>query len=208
MGKLFTVGHSQHTPEYFINLLKRHNINCVLDVRSTPYSKYAEQFNRENVHAFLQNSSIRYSYMGKYFGARPTELKSYNNKGYLDFEKVAQSERFNIGVKNVILGLEQNNNIALMCTEKDPIDCHRAILVARAFELRGIEVNHILSDGTLQNQRKLDERLLDMYFPEREQLSIFNYNDIPDDDEYITRAYRKRNEEIGYHIDLKQFAAV
>ena len=132
----------------------------------------------------------------------------YNNKGYLDFEKVAQSERFNIGVKNVILGLEQNNNIALMCTEKDPIDCHRAILVARAFELRGIEVNHILSDGTLQNQRKLDERLLDMYFPEREQLSIFNYNDIPDDDEYITRAYRKRNEEIGYHIDLKQFAAV
>lgn len=95
-----------------------------------------------------------------------------------------------------------------MCTEKDPIDCHRAILVARAFELRGIEVNHILSDGTLQNQRKLDERLLDMYFPEREQLSIFNYNDIPDDDEYITRAYRKRNEEIGYHIDLKQFAAV
>ena len=72
----------------------------------------------------------------------------------------------------------------------------------------GIEVNHILSDGTLQNQRKLDERLLDMYFPEREQLSIFNYNDIPDDDEYITRAYRKRNEEIGYHIDLKQFAAV
>lgn len=126
----------------------------------------------------------------------------------MDFEKVAQSERFNIGVKNVILGLEQNNNIALMCTEKDPIDCHRAILVARAFELRGIEVNHILSDGTLQNQRKLDERLLDMYFPEREQLSIFNYNDIPDDDEYITRAYRKRNEEIGYHIDLKQFAAV
>lgn len=82
----------------------------------------------------------------------------------MDFEKVAQSERFNIGVKNVILGLEQNNNIALMCTEKDPIDCHRAILVARAFELRGIEVNHILSDGTLQNQRKLDERLLDMYF--------------------------------------------
>lgn len=80
MGKLFTVGHSQHTPEYFINLLKRHNINCVLDVRSTPYSKYAEQFNRENVHAFLQNSSIRYSYMGKYFGARPTELKLYNNK--------------------------------------------------------------------------------------------------------------------------------
>lgn len=208
MGNLFTVVHSQHTPEYFIDLLKSHNINWVLDVRSTPYSKYAEQFNRENAQAFLQDGGIRYSYMGKYFGARPMEPTLYNNEGYLDFEKVAQSERFNIGVENVLLGLKQNNNIALMCTEKDPIDCHRAILVARAFDLRGIEVNHILADGTLQNQRKLDSRLLDMYFPEREQLSIFNYNNIPSDDEYVVQAYRKRNEEIGYHIGLKQVVAI
>ncbi len=208
MGKLFTIGHSQYTPEYFIKLLEKHSVNYVLDVRSTPYSRHAEQFNRESIHTFLDRNGIRYSYMGKYFGARPVELSLYNPKGYLDFEKVAQSERFNIGVENVILGLERGNKIALMCTEKNPIDCHRAIMVARAFDLKGIEVNHILSDGDIQTQRELDNRLLDMYFGDRKQLSIFNYNNVISDEEYIIQAYRKRNEEIGYRINQKQFVAI
>lgn len=208
MGKLFTIGHSQHTPEYFVSLLQKHSINYLLDVRSTPYSKYAEQFNRENIDVFLEDNDIRYSYMGKYFGARPTELSLYSNEGYLDFEKVAQSERFNIGAKNVILGLEQGNNIALMCTEKDPIDCHRAIMVARAFDLKGIDVYHILPKGDIQTQKELDNRLLDMYFGDREQLSIFNYKNIVSDEEYIIQAYRKRNEDIGYRINPKQVVAI
>lgn len=208
MGKLFTIGHSQYTPEYFANLLEKHGVNYILDVRSTPYSRYAEQFNRENIYTFLEKNGIRYSFMGKYFGARPTELSLYNSEGYLDFEKVAQSERFNIGIENVILGLGRGNRIALMCTEKDPIDCHRAIMVARAFDLRGIEVNHILPNGDIQSQRELDNRLLDMYFGDREQLSIFNYKNIVSEEEYITQAYRKRNEEIGYRISQKQVVVI
>ncbi len=204
MGKLFTIGHSQYTLEYFINLLKMHSVDYLLDVRSTPYSKYAEQFNREHLKSFLEKNGFKYSYMGKYFGARQTELSLYNQDGYLDFEKVAKSEKFNIGLDNVILGLNRENKIALMCTEKDPIDCHRAIMVARAFDLKGIEVNHILSDGSVQTQRELDKRLLDKYFSDREQLSIFNYNNVMSDEEYIIQAYRKRNEEIGYRISQKQ----
>lgn len=208
MGKLFTIGHSQYTPEYFMKLLEKHGVNYILDVRSTPYSRYAEQFNRESIHAFLEKNGVRYSYMGKYFGARPTELSLYSPAGYLDFEKVAQSERFNIGVENVILGLERGNKIALMCTEKDPIDCHRAIMVARAFDIKGIEVNHILPDGNIQTQKELDNRLLDMYFFDREQLSIFNYDNVVSDAEYVIQAYRKRNEEIGYRISRKQVVAI
>lgn len=208
MGNLFTIGHSKYTTEYFISLLEKNNINYVLDVRSTPYSKYAEQFNRENVHMFLEKNGIKYSYMGKYFGARPPEVSLYSEEGYLDFEKVIQSERFHIGMENVILGLKKGNKIALMCTEKDPIDCHRAIMVARAFDRKRIEVNHILSDGDLQTQRELENRLLEKYFPDREQLSLFNYQNVVSDEEYIVQAYRKRNKDIGYYINQKQVVGI
>lgn len=208
MGNLFTIGHSQHTPEYFMHLLKRHGVNYVLDVRSTPYSKYAEQFNKENIYSFLAKNGIKYSYMGKYFGARPTELELYSSEGYLDFEIVTQTERFHIGMENVILGLERGNRIALMCTEKDPFDCHRAIMVARAFDVNGIEVNHILSDGKIQTQAELDERLVDAYYSDREQLTLFNYQNITSEEEYIAQAYRNRNKEIGYRINQKQVIAI
>lgn len=208
MGLLYTIGHSQHDFEYFSRLLKKNNINYVLDVRSTPYSKYAETYNRECLNGLLMRKNIIYSYMGKYFGARPGNIELYNEEGYLDFEKVAQSDLFIKGMKNVILGLSQGNNIALMCTEKDPIDCHRAILVARAFTLNGIQVTHILSNGKLQTQKELDKRLLDMYFPDRSQLSIFNYNNILDDEELIKLAYKERNREIGYHLQNKHRVVV
>lgn len=208
MEGLFTIGHSQHTPEYFLHLLKCHGVNYVLDVRSTPYSKYAEQFNKENVLSFLIKDGIKYSYMGKHFGARPMELSLYSSDGCLDFEKVTQSERFRVGMENVILGLEHGNRIALMCTEKSPFDCHRAIMVARAFDMNGIEVNHILPDGKIQTQKELDERLLDTYFSDRGQLSMFDDQNITSEEEYILRAYRKRNKEIGYRINQKQAVGI
>ncbi len=208
MGDLFTIGHSQHTQDKFVALLKKYNINYVLDVRSTPYSKYAEQFNKENIFLLLEKVGIQYSFMGKFFGARPTESFLYSAEGYLDFEKVAQSERFNKGMQSVILGLERDNRIALMCTEKDPIDCHRAIMVSRAFDKNGIKVSHILSNGTVQTQKELDNRLLELYFPDRGQLSIFNYKDSISEEDYLTQAYHKRNEEIGYRIERKAVVAI
>ena len=199
MGLLYTIGHSQHDFEYFSNLLKNNNINYLLDVRSTPYSRYAETYNREHLSELLLGKKITYSYMGKYFGARPGNIELYNEDGCLDFEKVAQSELFIKGMKNVILGLKRGNNIALMCTEKDPIDCHRAILVARAFSLNGVNVTHILPDGKLQTQKELDERLLDMYFPDRAQLSIFNFNNVINVED---------NLKIGFHLQNRQHAVV
>ncbi|MCF2643501.1 DUF488 domain-containing protein [Roseburia hominis] len=208
MENLFTIGHSQHTIDYFVYLLNKYSINYVLDVRSTPYSKYAEQFNKGNISVFLNKVNIHYFFMGKYFGARPIETSLYSEKGYLDFEKVAQSERFNKGMENVILGLERGNRIALMCTEKDPMDCHRAIMVSRAFDKKGIKVKHILPNGDIQTQRQLDNKLADKYFPNRGQLSIFNYENIMSEEEYISQAYRKRNEEIGYRIEQKEILAI
>lgn len=204
MENLFTIGHSQHEINYFIRLLRENNVNFVLDVRSTPYSRYAEQFNKENISNSLQKFNIQYFFMGKFFGARQEDLSLYNDEGYLDFQKVVRTENFNKGMKSVLIGLERGNRIAFMCTEKDPIDCHRAIMVSRAFAQNGIEVKHILSDGSIETQKELDNRLLNKYFPDRGQLSLFNYKNIKSDEEYIVEAYRKRNEEIGYRIKYKE----
>lgn len=204
MDGLFTIGHSQHTPEYFVALLKKYAITYVLDVRTTPYSKYAEQFNKQNVCLLLENFDIKYSFMGNYFGARPEKPSLYSDDGYLDFEKTAQSEKFMIGMKSVLSGLKQGNKIALMCTEKDPFDCHRAIMVARAFDLNGINVNHILADGNIQTQKELDSQILEKYFPNRKQMSLFDYDNEICEEKYIQQAYYKRNKEIGYNLHSKE----
>ena len=149
----------------------------------------------------LASEGITYFFMGKFFGARPDNTDLYSKEGYLDFEKTSRSDLFITGMENVKLGLKKGNNIVLMCTEKDPIDCHRAIMVARAFSLEGIDVQHILPDGKLQTQQELDRRSLDRYFPDRTQLSLFDYNDPVNDEEIIKSAYRKRNKEIGYHLE-------
>lgn len=201
MGNLFTIGHTQHKIENFLGLLMKYDINYILDVRSTPYSKYAEQFNRENIKKSLSDKNIIYSFTGNYFGARQAELSLYSKEGFLDFEKVRNTANFKKGFENVMLGLQKSNNIALMCTEKDPFDCHRTIMVARAFDLAGVDVNHILSDGSVQNQEILNRRLLDKYFPDRNQITLFNYMQIAEQDNCLEEAYRKRNSEIGYHID-------
>lgn len=205
MGKLYTIGHSQHEIEYFLEMLNKYNINYVLDVRSTPYSKYAEQYNKENIEKYINNRKIKYCFMGKVFGARPNERELYAVEGYLDFEKVRKTKRFIKGFNSVVLGLQRKNNIALMCTEKDPFDCHRAIMIARAFELKGIGVNHIMADGNIQSQEMLDDRLLNKYCPDWRQRNLSDYinNVIKDREDYLREAYRKRNKEIGYHLQDK-----
>ena len=202
MGNLYTIGHSTVEIDFFLHLLHLHDIDCVFDVRSTPYSKYASQYNKDVIGSILKNNGIRYVYMGTYFGARQEDWSLYDDDGILDFEKVRASEAFNIRMKSVERGLDQGHNIALMCTEKDPFDCHRAIMVGRGFELDNIQVNHILQNGKLQSQQELNERLLDCFFPDRGQLSL-NFNDEKEksDQECLVEAYQKRNKQIGYHIE-------
>lgn len=198
---LFTIGHTNHSHEEFLKLLKQYNITYLLDVRSTPFSQYTSQFNKDVISEFLQANGIKYCHMGKFFGARPEDKTLYTKDNYLDFEKMRDSDLFKKGLDNVMRGLADGNNIVLMCTEKDPMDCHRAIMVARGFELQGVDVNHILPDGKLQNQKELDNRLLDKYFADRHQISfVSNISEIPEE-ELIIDAYRKRNTEIGYHND-------
>lgn len=198
---LYTIGHSQHDLAYFIEMLQKYDINFVMDVRSTPYSQFAKDYNRENIKSVLRRADINYFFMGSYFGARPEDRTLYSQDGYLDFEKARNTFKFQCGVDNVIKGIQAGNNIALMCTEKDPIECHRAIMVARTFYEKNIEVQHILADSSLQSHEVLNQRLINMYFPDRYQLSFFP-NENMSDEECLREAYRYHNKKIGYNMEL------
>lgn len=191
---IYTIGHSRHNIEYFIELLKRNDINCICDVRSMPYSKFAEQFNQNNLKDELKKNNIEYLFFGDEFGARRKEPNLYTN-GKVDFEKVAHDSKFINGIKRIEKGIRKGYKIALMCAEKDPIECHRTILVARNLDLNGFEVNHILEDGSVINQKEINQRLLKKHFPNRNQISIFEDNESID---YLKEAYKIANQSIGF----------
>lgn len=197
MKQLYTIGHSTYPAEHFAELLKCFEVDCILDVRSVPFSRHVPQYNRDELKAFLKQNGIEYHPMGKWFGARQPDMQFYSEEGYLDFEKFRESSLFIQGLESVKRGLDQFN-IALMCSEKDPIDCHRAIMVGRGFELDGTDVKHILHDFSSITQAELNARLLDRYFPNRNQISIFDLGGEKTDEEYLVDAYRIRNSEIGY----------
>ena len=139
--------------------------------------------------------------MGKELGARRKDKDLYSEEGYLDFEKVYESDLFNLGIQRVKDGIEKGFIVALMCTEKDPIDCHRNILVARKLYGQNYKVNNILINGEIQTQDYIEERLLDMYFPNRMQLALFSDTTATDNNkEMINKAYRLRNKDIANSI--------
>ena len=198
--RIYTIGHSNHSVEKFIQLLDMHRINCVCDVRSIPYSRYIEQYNREEFKEILQQHAITYLYFGEELGARREE-KHLLTDGKVDFEKVSNDPKFLKGIERIETGIKKGYRIALMCTEKEPIRCHRAILVSRNIYQRGMEVLHILSDGTLIDHQKIEYELVEKYFPNHNQLCLFQSVDPVD---YVKKAYIKANKEIGYQEEREE----
>lgn len=200
MDKLFTIGHSNYEVDKFIDLLKKNNINCVIDVRSVPFSQYATQFNKNEIHQALNNSGITYIHMGEEFGARRNNRNLYDVDGKLDFEKTARSEEFLKGVSRVKEGLSKGYNIAFMCAEKMPYDCHRCILVGKAFFDMGYDVQNILEDGSTVSQSEIGTILVNRYFPNRNQISLFTMDNPKSNEAYMQEAYKLREKEIAYSI--------
>jgi uncharacterized protein (DUF488 family) len=191
---VYTIGHSNHPIEEFIKLLNHYSINCVCDVRSTPYSRYAEQYNRENLKEVLESKNIMYLYFGDEFGARRNE-KSLLTDGVVDFNKVAKDDKFIYGITRVKKGIQKDYRIVLMCTEKEPLECHRTILVSKNLEASGISVAHILANGFVKSHKIIEEELVKKYFPDANQTSLFDTRELMDN---LAESYRRANLEIGY----------
>lgn len=155
---LFTVGHSNHPIDRFLDLLLQHEIEVVVDTRSQPYSRFSPHFNGDALAQHLRRSRIKYLPLGKELGGRPQGERFYDDGGHVLYWKVAQSDFFSRGVQRLLTGLERNFRIALLCSEEDPAVCHRHLLVSRVLTERGIDVRHIRGDGRLEIEQDVRDR--------------------------------------------------
>lgn len=192
----FTIGHSNHEASHFIELLKIHKINCLGDVRSSPYSKFTPQFNKENLDADLKRENILYVYLGNKLGGRYLDPALLYSNGVVNYNKVMEQEEFCAGINNVIGNIKKGFKIALMCAEKNPLDCHRFLLVARALSNKGVRMKHILEDGKVVLNEDLEKQLLQKYKSEFDQFSLFQES--LSEKKTIEEAYQRRNQEVGF----------
>lgn len=200
MKAIYTIGYTSFDVDKFVDVLKKYHITCLIDVRSIPKSSYYKDFDDLNISHILANNGIVYRNYKIEFGARQDNKSFYNIKGYLDFDIFAQSKQFNDGIEKIKKAQEMGYVVCLMCAEKDPINCHRTILIARNLDKKGFEVKHILASEGVCIQKDIDDRLVEKYFPNRSQISIFSENNLTYD-EMLEKAYKIRNEEIGFKLE-------
>lgn len=200
--EIYTLGHSNYSVERLVDMMNKYNINCVIDIRGIPYSKYNVQYNKEIIQKTLRDLGFTYIYMAKEFAAKRETKVSYNKEGYADFRKVIKEESFRYGIKRLKKGIEMGYKIVLLGAMQEPIRCHRAILVGRELDKEGFNVKHILHDYTLANQREIEEMLLDKYFKERNQLTLDTLlGKGKSREEMIEEGYELSNKEIGYRME-------
>lgn len=186
---IYTIGHSSHALVTFFQLLSSAEITGVADVRSSPFSRRSPQYNRRELEASLNQRGIEYRFFGKALGGRPKDPKLYIG-GTADYEAMARSGAFNEGVERVLKG-SKKHRLALMCSELDPIECHRCLLVGRALSNLSIPVLHILLDGSIQSQHDIEERLLDLN-------KEVNHDFFMPREEKLGAAYRDQGMRVAY----------
>ncbi|MBD0345114.1 MAG: DUF488 domain-containing protein [Coleofasciculus sp. Co-bin14] len=192
-----------------MNLLQQHGITAVADVRSHPYSRYLPHFNKSELEAALRAARIEYRFLGQELGARPNDPSCYVD-GKAPYERIAATQLFEQGIKRLLKGAE-NYKIALMCAERDPLTCHRSILVCQHLRTFNLKINHILTDGSLEPHEALEDRLLTLHglnqseLPRATQLSLFDYQQLQDEfenpkplEERLKEAYHQQGDKIAY----------
>ncbi|MET0532671.1 MAG: DUF488 domain-containing protein [Steroidobacter sp.] len=189
---IYTVGHSNHPLPRFLELLRGPGITLLADVRSTPYSRFNPQFRKDALAAALGEIGIEYLFLGEELGARSKDRACYD-EGRVSYRKLAETELFRQGIER-LLDAAKSHTTAIMCAEKDPLDCHRTILVARVLETRGEQIAHILASGEIQSHEETMARLRAKVGLEDQDL--FGSEDVNE------RAYELRGKEIAY-VDPK-----
>ncbi|MGO9234229.1 MAG: DUF488 family protein [Methylocella sp.] len=188
---IFSIGHSTHTYERFLALLRNAGVTAVADVRTAPYSRRFPHFNRATLKQELKVDRIAYSFLGKELGGRPSGSEFYC-EGVADYEKMVTSEDFQKGLDRLLEGAAKYK-IAMMCSEHDPLDCHRCLLVGRALKARHVCVHHILSNGKLYTQTEIETRLVEMSGKEADDMFISQ-------EEKLAAAYRQRARKVAFAI--------
>lgn len=141
---IYSIGHGHKTIEEFIAEIKSFDIQYLIDVRTSPYSKWAPQFNKETIKEWLPKD-IKYTYFGDSIGGKPQNNACYDKDGYLDYQKMAEIPTFQAGLNRLVDANNQHLIVAIMCTESDPSQCHRSKLIGRELYFKyDITVLHII----------------------------------------------------------------
>lgn len=191
--RLFTIGHSTHALEKFLKLLRQHRIEAIADVRSNPYSRWSPHFNRERLEKTLRESGICYVFLGVELGARRDERECYVD-GVARYERIARTAAFQSGLQRIQKGAGEFR-LAMMCAEKDPLTCHRTILVCRLLREQ-FDIQHILADGSLESQDDAETRLM----KEEKVATTDLFRPAAD---LLVSAYDQRAEKIAYREKAK-----
>jgi uncharacterized protein (DUF488 family) len=186
---LYTVGHSNHPLARFLELLAAHRIAAVGDVRSTPYSRRHPHFDRERLREELHRRGIAYLFLGAELGARPSDPGCYV-EGKVSYARLAATHAFRAGLARVEEATREGR-LALLCAERDPLGCHRAILVCRHLRRPDLSIRHILADGTLEAHAETERRLLALVG--LEEVDLFE-----DEGRRLERAYEIQAERLAW----------
>ena len=189
MNDLFTIGYSSYEFESFLKVLQQLHISAVVDVRSSPYSQFKPDFNKELLRTALRKHNIEYVFLGDYCGARVKDRSCYRN-GKVDFNIVATTDNFQAGIFRIKSGAKKYT-LALMCAEKDPITCHRFVLICKNLLDENFNIIHILDNGKSENQNESELRLLKLHklnHPELFRTAIQRLDD----------AYNRQADKIAY----------
>jgi uncharacterized protein (DUF488 family) len=187
--EVMTIGHSTHSFEKFAQLLRTHNVGAVADVRSAPYSRMHPQFDREELNEALKKIGVAYSFLGEELGGRPKDDACYDH-GRVQYQRVAVTDNFKGGIRRVLVGA-QRYRIALMCAEREPLECHRGLLIAPELEKVGASVVHIHSDGALETHPQAVQRLLARFGLLKQSLFLSG-------SDLIEEAYAKQQERVAH----------
>jgi len=155
---VLTIGHSTHALKTLVELLKANTVAALADIRSSPFSRFTPQFNRGTLEKSLVAEGIKYVFLGRELGGRAADPSCYEN-GRVQYQRMAGTEVFRGGIERVLRGATKQR-IALLCAEKEPLDCHRTLLVAPALLNAGVMVDHILADGRVETHAAAMMRLL------------------------------------------------
>ena len=152
--RVYTVGHGGRTVDEIVRQIRAKGIQFVIDVRSSPYSKYQPEFAQKPLAQALRDAGLTYGFMGHQLGGRPDDESCYDNN-YVNYEKVRAMPFFKEGIARLRTACERDYIVCLLCAEANPTQCHRSRMIGEALVQEGIEVEHLLKDGSSWSQEEV-----------------------------------------------------
>ena len=160
---IHSIGHGNKTIEQFIKELKKYDIEYLVDVRTTPYSKWNPHFNQKELQYVLQDNNIGYIFLGDKIGGLPSDKSCYTKDGKIDYQLLKDKDFFKEGLSRLITANTKKIKIATMCSETKPEECHRSKLIGKELLLINIDMKHIVNENIIKSQSAINNELFGLF---------------------------------------------